>query len=302
MPARPGTVELARSGRVLWGDSTLLERLRHWVPADISDEERLLLLENRAFELLLSAAEAEQIGRSSGAAGPGGAGPADLALAALRARHAVLKTALDLAAVRALSRGELPAGATALVARARELGAPTHSPSWLEGAWDGLEALWLEALAWRNGSTRVLSASAAGLEWRAAARAWAAVWWAEREGVRAPRDPWERALAAAARAPLARRVRRALGTPGAGAPAEGPLARLRHALAGTPQHRIHGSAVVLMLAAAQSPHEPRLPAGALRALRHLGVTRAPEFAAASVDVVRAWDRGLHAGLRTAEAP
>ncbi|HEY6194644.1 MAG TPA: hypothetical protein VI504_06325, partial [Candidatus Eisenbacteria bacterium] len=72
---------------------------------------------------------------------------------------------------------------------------------------------------------------------------------------------------------------------------------------GTPQHRIHGSASVLLLAAAQSSassEEPRLPAGALRALGQLGVTRSTEFAAAAAGVVRAWDRELHAGLRTAE--
>jgi hypothetical protein len=280
---------------VLWGDDTLPGRLPHWDPAAIPAEERLLLLENRAFELLWAS---EAAGR------PGAATPANpaAAVAALRARHAVLKTALDLAAVRTLGRGELPAGAALRVARARELGAPGQPPSWLEGAWDGLDALWREALAWRGGPARALTADAAGLEWRAAARAWSAMWWAEREGARAPRDPWERALATAARAPLARRVRRALAAPGGGSDARGALAQVRHALAGTPEHRIHGSATVLVLAAAQSPREPRLSAGALRALRHLGVTRSPEFATAAAAVVRAWDRGLHAGLRTAEAP
>ena len=78
------------------------------------------------------------------------------------------------------------------------------------------------------------------------------------------------------------------------------LARVRHALAGTPQHRIHGSAVVLILAAAQSPQEPRLPGGALRALARLGVTRSTSFDAAALDTLRAWDRELHAGLRTAD--
>jgi hypothetical protein len=294
MPARPGTVELARSGRVLWGDDTLPGRLPHWDPAAIPAEERLLLLENRAFELLWACEAAGGTGAATPAS-PGAAG-----VAALRARHAVLKTALDLAAVRTLDRGELPAGAASRVARARELGAPVQPPSWLEGAWDGLEALWREALAWRTGAVRALAADAAALEWRAAARAWSAAWWAEREGARAPRDPWERALAAAARAPLARRVRRAFAAPGGGGDARGAVAGIRHALAGTPQHRIHGSATVLVLAAAQSPREPRLSAGALRALRHLGVTRAPEFAAAAGSVVRAWDRGLHAGLRTAD--
>src|SRR6185436_3631843 len=52
MPARPGTVELARSGRVVAGDAGVLARLPRWAPAAIDAEERLLLLENRAFELL----------------------------------------------------------------------------------------------------------------------------------------------------------------------------------------------------------------------------------------------------------
>jgi hypothetical protein len=55
-----------------------------------------------------------------------------------------------------------------------------------------------------------------------------------------------------------------------------------------------------MLAAAQAPGEPRLPAGALRALRALGVTRADRFAAAARETLLAWDRQLHAGERTAE--
>jgi hypothetical protein len=295
MPARPGTVELARSGRVLLGDRTVLERLPRWDPAEVSAEERLLLLENRAFELLWA------MGEAGGSGGANPASPDSTALAALCARHAVQKTVLDLAAVRTLARGELPASAAARVARARELGAPANLPSWLDHAWEGLEALWPEALAWRSGAPRALPADAAGAEWRAAARAWCAVWWAEREGAQAPRDPWERALATAARAPLARRVRRSLMGSMRGGEAAGALARLRHALAGTPQHRIHGSATVLLLAAAQSPHEPRLSAGALRALAQLGVTPAVEFAAAAAGVVRAWDRGLHAGLRTADA-
>src|SRR5262249_2288674 len=52
MPARPGTVELARSGRVVAGDPGALARLPRWQPAAIDAEERLLLLENRGFELL----------------------------------------------------------------------------------------------------------------------------------------------------------------------------------------------------------------------------------------------------------
>jgi hypothetical protein len=78
------------------------------------------------------------------------------------------------------------------------------------------------------------------------------------------------------------------------------FARLRRAAAGTPAHRIHGSAAVLMLAAAQAPSEPRLPAGALRALHTLGVTRADRFVPAARETLVAWDRQLHAGERTAD--
>ena len=41
-------------------------------------------------------------------------------------------------------------------------------------------------------------------------------------------------------------------------------------------------------------------AGALHALRALGVTRADTFAAAARETLVAWDRQLHAGERTAE--
>jgi hypothetical protein len=120
MPARPGTVELARSGRVVAGDASVLARLPHsWQPLAIDAEERLLLLENRAFELLWADAVW-----------------AENAVSRLRARHAVLKAALELAAWRTLAQGELPAGAGARVSRASALGSPDGAPSWLAGAWE----------------------------------------------------------------------------------------------------------------------------------------------------------------------
>ena len=283
MPARPGTVELARSGRVVAGEPGVLARLPRWEPAAISTEERLLLLENRAFELLWA-----------DAAWAGGTVPR------LRARHAVLKTALELAAARTLAHGELPLGAAARIARARELPPPSGSPSWLAGAWEGLEPLWQEALAWRRGEARLASDATEAASWRAATRAWCVAWWAE-AGRGATSDPWQNALAMAARGPLARRIRRALAhAPGPG-PAPGVIERLRRAGAGTPAHRIHGSAVVLMLAAAQAAGEQRsLPSGALHALRTLGVTGAGHFVTAARETLLAWDRQLHAGERTAE--
>jgi predicted nucleotidyltransferase len=280
MPARPGTVELARSARVLVGDAGVLARLPQWEAATVSAEERLLLLENRAFELLWAH------------------GPHVGALASLRARHAVLKTALDLAAVRTLAHGELPAGAASRVARVRELGAPHPTPSWLAGAWEGLGPLWETALAWRGGRATLSSAAEARAEWRATARAWSTAWWAETTATTSASDPWRRVLAIAARAPLARRLRRSFAFMPHSGPPPAWSERVRGSLIGTPQHRIHGSASVLVLAAAQAAGDPRLPAGALRALRSLGVTRATDFNGAVRAALQAWDRQLHDGSRT----
>ena len=55
------------------------------------------------------------------------------------------------------------------------------------------------------------------------------------------------------------------------------------------------------LAAASTPNAPSLTDEALRALHALGVTRATRFEDAARDVVRAWDRQLHEGLRTGGA-
>jgi len=282
MAARPGTVELSRSARVVAGDESVLARLPRWQPAAIDAEERLLLLENRAFELLWA-----------DAAWAGNAVPR------LRARHAVLKAALELAAARTLAAGELPAGAAARVARAIELGSPTGAPSWLAGAWEGLLPLWQEALLWRRGGARLVSDEVQAASWHAVTRAWCVAWWAEApQGV--PSDPWERVLALAARGSLARRFRRSLPPVPGDDSAPHVLERLRRAPAGTPEHRIHGSASALMLAAAQGAGVPRLPAGALRALHALGVTRADRFGAAARETLVAWDRQLHIGDRAAE--
>ncbi len=293
MPARPGTVDLVRSGRVIAGDTGLLARLPRWEPAAVSAEERRLLLENRAFDLL--AALHTEAG----------------ALSALRSRHAVLKVALDAATARGLAHGELPAAAAERVARARELGVPDGLPSWLAGAWTHAEPLWQEALVWRAGEVRGAAPGAAASDadghgasastWRAAARVWAAAWWADPLERTPPSDPWERALRAASRGSLARRFRRSLAFRARTGATPGVWQRARFALAGTPALRIHGSAVVLLLAAAQSHREPRLPAGALYALHRLGVTRATSFDEAARETVAAWDGQLHDGQRTVAA-
>ncbi len=281
MPASPGTVELVRSGRVLDGDPALLAGLPPRSPAEIGLEERRLLLENRAFELLWAWL----------AWGPG--------LAGLRARHAVHKTALELAAARTLMAGELPGTLAERVARARALGAPAGTPSWLAGAWEAFEPVWGEALAARAGLARALDEAAFRREWRTVARAWASLWWAHAPGAGPASDPWALALAAAAREPLRRRLRRALepaprawqaaGSPAARA-AGGLGPRLARALEGSPTLRLHGSAATLILAAAQSAGEPALPLGALRALRRLGVTGRAPFAEAAALALAAWGR------------
>lgn len=297
MVARPGTVELARSGRVLEGEPRSLDRLPRWEPAAISPDERLRLLENRAFELLWA-----RLVWSPG-------------LDDLRAHHAVLKCALDLAAARALGLGELPVSAAARVARATQLGEPDGLPSWLEGAWAGLAPLWRQALAWRAGAASTSTRDEFRRDWRAAARGWVAAWWAETAGMTREAEPFPRALAAAARGSLARRLKHALRpvpgwtaagalarrlTKAAGGDAPSPAAggaRLLHAIAGTPELRLHGVAAVLVLAAAQAPAEPALPAAALEALRRLGFPRLRSFDDAARVALCAWGRPLDSGAQ-----
>lgn len=280
MPARPGTVELARSGRVLEGDATILAALPRWQVSAVSAEERLLLLENRAFELLWAFAQ-----------------PAS-GLPALRARHAVLKTALDLARVRAFALGECPGDAASLVSAARAMREPAGVPSWLTGAWEALTPALDEAVAWRReGACATLSGDLAPV-WRAVVRAWCAVWWGEAVTGPSPAEPFARAARAAARGSLARRVRRSLAFRSAEGSGPTWLERVLRAGQGTPALRIHGSAVMLLLAAAPATAGPRLSGEALRALHALGVTRAERFEDAGREVVEAWDRRLHEGLRT----
>ena len=258
------------------GDAAWLDRVPRWRPADVSAEETQLLLENRAFELLL--------------AWPGLAGPAPLPR--LLARHAVLKCALDVVRVEALSRGEYPDGAAALVAWA----AAGHRAG--AGRWTRCSRRrWPGA----RGEIRALETDAARREWRAAvarlerpvARARRARAATTRCGTRAGRG-----CGAACAGPCPRRTRSGLGP---------SLAhRLRHALRGTPQHRVNAAAAILLLAADADPAdraEPALPAAAARALAALGVAAAAAPAgwpAAARATVEAWDRWVLDGQRTAE--
>ena len=283
MPARPGTLELARTARVLAGDPEVLARLPRWDASSVSAEERLLLLENRAFELLWAwLAPLEP-------------------WSALRARHAVLKTALEVAGARLLASGQWPAGAVARVEAARALAAPSGLPNWLEGGWEELGPVWDEALAWRAADARVQATGSLADAWHAAVRGWAAVWWAEAAVGREPNAAFDRAAHAARRGSFARRVRRSLAFRANAGSMPGVAERLRLAPRGTPALRIHGSAVTLLLAAASAPSAPRLSGEALHALAALGVTRAKTFADAALDLVEAWDRALHEGLRTGSA-
>ncbi|HTM56815.1 MAG TPA: hypothetical protein VL123_00205 [Candidatus Udaeobacter sp.] len=278
LPARPGTLELRQRGRVVFGDSALLERVPAYGPRDVSDEETLLLLENRAFELL--------------AAHPRMSGGAELDR--WRARHAVLKTALDLAGVVALAGGEYPDSSEARVAWAR------RQSDWSDAA---LERLWEKALAWRRAPALPLSEPESREEWSETARAWVRVW-LRLTAMKLPGDtaPIPRAVSVAARARARRRLRQAIAFEARGG--EGPSAwqRWRFAALGTPQHRLNASAAILLIAASREG-DSTLSAAARGALRRLGavpVAAETDFPAAAAAAVRLWDRWILEGQRSAE--
>ena len=286
LPARPGTLELRRSGRVVDGDPALREVIPSWTAGDVARDEVWLLLENRAFELLWAAA-------------PEGHDPRRADLGALKRRHAVLKCALDLASVMALSAGEYPGSAAERVAwaRARHDRPPSDHPSSPEPPWD-------TALAWRNGQTEALEPGAAAAERLRTVVAWVATW-RRLAGVPAdPPDPFTGVGRIARRARLRRRLREALLPDALVARLRVPGGRIRHALDGTPRHRLNAAATALLMFEA-SRMTPTAGAGrgveALgaelrRVLRRLGVASVgPESGAT---LVRAWDRGLLDGQRT----
>ena len=278
LPARPGTLELARHARVVAGDPAWLSRLPSYAPRDVPAEETLLLLENRGFELLAAQARIE-------------GAPLDR----WRARHAVLKCALDLAGVVALAHREYPDGAEARVAWMRQHD-PVPDP--------GLATLCATALAWRRAPSPWDSPGAARDEWHSVVRAWTTVW--DRLGrARLPGepDPVRRAMALAARARVPRRVRQALRFETRGGPGPGAWRRWSHALRGTPQHRLNASATVLLLAAAESAEPPALDSKTRAALDRLGAVSLPrgaDFGVAAAEAVRLWDRWILDGQRSAE--
>ena len=283
LPARPGTLELKRHGRVLTGDPAWLARVPDWSARDVSAEEALLLLENRAFELLDAWPGHDREGN----------------LARLAARHAVLKTALDLAGVACLAAGEYPDDAAARVAHART-----------RGPWDP-EPPWEAALAWRAGRVVPLPHAEAGREWEATAAAWVALW-RDRVTARTGTAPmrgdarggaWATARAAARRASLKRRARQALFFRARSGAGPGLLERARFWARGTPQHRLGASAAVLLAHATSAGPEHRpARAGWRDAMVWLGVVRQPgEPEGVARELVRIWDRWVLDGQRTAEA-
>ena len=276
LPARPGTIELKRHGRVVDGDPSWLARVPDISPRDIGAEEILLLLENRAFELLGARASLE-------ARDP---------IARLAARHATLKTALDLAGVACLAAGEYPDGAAARVARAR--------PGWPHV---GAMPPWDAALAWQSGRVESLGPAEAEREWLATAAAWVAAWRERVDALPAPGAGGAPDLAprrAAARARLRRRMRQALFFRARGGRGPTLVSRLRWWARGTPQHRLNASAAVVLahLAAPAGGVGVAAPDAWRRALAGLGVVRRPADAAtAGAELVRLWDRWILDGQR-----
>ncbi len=269
LPARPATLELARAAVLLDGDAAVCASRPRPRPRDVGAEERLRLIENRAFELLEAFLLLD----------------ADEPWARLRVRHATYKVAADFATVLALDSDEWPAGLEARIAWARGHLA-SAALGGREGGWDApLGRLWDDAVRWRRNPTPGDPTTARD-DWYATARLWTTFWerLAPEPGIA---DPWRRAGAVSRRARWRRRLRLALRPePATGAPSW--TARLRYGWRGTPAHRVHASAAILLESASRSNGEPALPAGALHALAALGVTRARDWRAAARDAVRAW--------------
>ncbi len=279
LPARPATLELRRHGRVLAGDPAWLARLPDWRPRDVPPEERLLLLENRAFELIAAL-------RDHGAGGP---------LGPLKACHARYKVALDLALVERLSAGALEDDPAERVRAAR---AARPRPREEEPAWEA-------ALGWRAGRVPEPGAREADA-WRITA-AWVAAWSAAAAPSADPRDFERVARAAAGRARLRRRLRLAVG-PGIRRGLGPPLAsRLGRALSGTPQHRLNASAGAFLaarwLAHAEPREEAAIRARLARTLARLGVVRpGPDDDAVAAALLGTWERWVAGATREAGRP
>jgi predicted nucleotidyltransferase len=278
LPARPATLELRRSGRVIQGDRAWIERLPDWRPSDVSREEVLLLLENRAFELI-----AARWPRGGGAA------------AEMRSAHAQYKVALDLAMVERLESGAFEADASSRVRAARETRRLAGIPPRPEPAWDS-------ALGWLAG--RVPAPAERAADWDRVAECWVRAW-SERVAPGAETGDLERiARAAAGRARLRRRVRLAL-APEIRRDCSPPLAaRLAHLIAGTPQHRLDASAGALLSAVvlARSSRDPESAGRRLRGIvAELGAVAPGTFDEIAARLLETWERWVLSGTRSAAA-
>jgi hypothetical protein len=286
LPARPGTLDLSWSGRVVDGDASWRDTVPAWSARDVARDEVWLLLENRAFELLWAAHDGPPDPRRAGLA----------ELRALKRRHAVLKCALDLASVLALSEGEYAEGAPGRVAWARSRWDRSGSP---EPPWDA-------ALAWRSGRAEALDPGAAAAERLRTVSAWVATWRRLARVPADPADPFASVLRNARRARLRRRLREALMPDAQVARLRLPGGRIRHALAGTPRHRLNAAAAAHLMFEASSatpagragPEIEALARELRRVLRRLGVAGVGVVPDSSAALVMAWDRGLLDGQRT----
>jgi hypothetical protein len=289
LPARPGTIALRRNGQVVDGDPAWLARVPVWSARDVSREELWLLLENRAFELLWAAHAA-----------PPPAAPGLGELTELQRRHAVLKCALELAAVMALAAGEYPGSAAERVAWARRQRQAREAREASEPEGPVAEPPWQAALDWRSGAATRLDRVAAQAERLATVRAWVSVW-RGLAGVPAdPAQPFAGVAETACRAPLRRRVRRAFAPEGGESCLESPTGRMRRALAGTPRHRLNGAASAALLFEAERA-SGRLDSATLER-SYRATAEALGFGGTPGDaperLVRAWDRCLLDGQRT----
>jgi hypothetical protein len=226
-----------------------------WRPRDIDVEERLLLLENRAFDLL--------------AARGMGEGP----LARARRAHAVHKTVHDLALEDALATGTWPADEQERLAvvLARAADPPGDAPDF--------EA----AFAWRSGHADAARISAA--DPAAAGRALLRRWCALVAPGRAAPDALALVERAAARSPLARRWRRSIQDHARRPGLESLWSRVRHAPRGTPQHRLNASAIALLThRCARTSDAARVT----RTLARLGVAPAADPDRAEAALIGRW--------------
>jgi hypothetical protein len=292
LPARPGTIALRRNGQVVDGDPAWLARVPVWSARDVSREELWLLLENRAFELLWAA----HVAPPPVAQAAPGLGE----LAELQRRHAVLKCALELAAVMALAAGEYPGSAAERVACARRHRPAREARETHQPGGPVAEPPWQAALDWRSGRAIKLDRAAAEAERLATVRAWVSVWRGLAGVPDAPAQPFAGVAETARRAPLRRRVRRALAPERGESCLESPAGRMRRTLAGTPRHRLNAAAAAALIFEAERA-SGRLDSTTLeRSYRatadSLGM--GGTLADAPERLVRAWDRCLLDGQRT----